>query len=314
MSQSTSQPLQAKVIQSDEAWSSWVATHLKRVERALNQALPRSTVNPERLHSAMAYAVNAGGKRIRPLLVYAAYELKDPVTHAVSTIDVDQTAAALEMLHTYSLVHDDLPAMDNDDLRRGKPTTHKAYDEATALLVGDALQTQAFAVLAHLEAPAQMRIDLVRELASASGSMGMAGGQAIDLQSVGKALDRAALEQMHRMKTGALLAASVRMGAILAGLNAQQLSSLDQYAKALGLGFQVVDDILDVTQDSQVLGKTAGKDAQADKPTFVSLMGLENAQRFANELNDQALRALEGWGDQANSLRQIAHWVTSRKH
>jgi farnesyl diphosphate synthase len=142
----------------------------------------------------------------------------------------------------------------------------------------------------------------------------MAGGQAIDLQSVGKALDRAALEQMHRMKTGALLAASVRMGAILAGLNAQQLSSLDQYAKALGLGFQVVDDILDVTQDSQVLGKTAGKDAQADKPTFVSLMGLENAQRFANELNDQALRALEGWGDQANSLRQIAHWVTSRKH
>ena len=314
MSQTSPPTSQSNLSHSSDEWSSWVSTHLLRIESALNQALPVTSVKPERLHSAMAYAVNAGGKRIRPLLVYAAYELKDQVTQGVTDTTVDQTAAALEMLHTYSLVHDDLPAMDNDDLRRGKPTTHKAYDEATALLVGDALQTQAFEVLANLDAPAQIRIDLVKELASASGSTGMAGGQAIDLQSVGIALNRAELEQMHRMKTGALLAACVRMGAILAGLTDQQKKSLDQYAQAIGLGFQVVDDILDVTQDSQVLGKTAGKDADADKPTFVSLMGLENAQTFANDLNDQALKALDAWGKEADSLRQIANWVTSRKH
>ncbi len=310
MTQSTIQA----TLGSNVDWQSWVNTHISRVETALNQNLPQQTVNPERLHSAMSYAINAGGKRIRPLLVYAAYELKAPANVGVCEVAVDQTAAALEMLHTYSLVHDDLPSMDNDDLRRGKPTTHKAFDEATALLVGDALQTQAFGILANLDASAQTRIDLVKELASASGSLGMAGGQAIDLQSVGTALDRPALEMMHRMKTGALLVACVRMGAILAELNHSQKESLDKFAKAIGLGFQVVDDILDVTQDSQVLGKTAGKDAQADKPTFVSLMGLDGAKGFAKELNQQAIDALSGWGQEADSLRQIAHWVTARQH
>lgn len=295
-------------------WQSWVKTHISRVEVALNHNLPEKAVNPERLHSAMSYAINAGGKRIRPLLVYATYELKAPANAGVSAVTLDQAAAALEMLHTYSLVHDDLPSMDNDDLRRGKPTTHKAFDEATALLVGDALQTQAFGILANLDTSAQTRIDLVKELASASGSLGMAGGQAIDLQSVGTALDRPALEMMHRMKTGALLVACVRMGAILAELNHSQKESLDRFAKAIGLGFQVVDDILDVTQNSQVLGKTAGKDAQADKPTFVSLMGLEGAKGFAQELNQQAIDSLSGWGQEADALRQIAHWVIARQH
>lgn len=311
MSQSNSQTLKT---QANPDWQTWVKAHIERVEGALNQGLPSLSTNPERLHSAMAYAINAGGKRIRPLLVYATYELKEPSAPGVATSAVDQTAAALEMLHTYSLVHDDLPSMDNDDLRRGKPTTHKAYDEATALLVGDALQTQAFELLADLDAPAQVRIDLVKALASASGSTGMAGGQAIDLQSVGSTLDRPALETMHRMKTGALLVACVRMGAILAALNSDQKKSLDTYAKAIGLGFQVVDDILDVTQDSQMLGKTAGKDAQADKPTFVSLMGLDSAKRFATELNEQAIDSLSAWGASADSLRQIAHWVTARQH
>lgn len=294
-------------------FQSWVKSHIARVEDELNQSLPNQSANPERLHRAMAYAINAGGKRIRPLLVYATYELKANSAVGVPVVAVDQTAAAIEMLHTYSLVHDDLPSMDNDDLRRGKPTTHKAFDEATALLVGDALQTQAFDVLANLEASSHIRIDLVKELARASGSLGMAGGQAIDLQSVGSSLDRPALETMHRMKTGALLVACVRMGAILAELSSNQKESLEIYAKAIGLGFQVVDDILDVTQDSQVLGKTAGKDAQADKPTFVSLMGLDGAKKFATELNEQAIQSLSGWGQEADSLRQIAHLVTDRR-
>lgn len=294
-------------------WDSWLSKNSQRIENILCEVLPSENTLPQRLHQAMAYALYAGGKRIRPLLLLASSELGesiDPKLHP----EIERAAAAIEMLHTYSLVHDDLPCMDNDDLRRGKPTTHKAFDEATALLVGDALQTQAFILLADLKIPAQSQVGLIRELATASGSFGMAGGQAIDLQSVGIALDRPALEMMHKMKTGALLKASVRMGAILGSLSNTQKESLDQFADALGLGFQVVDDILDATQDSQTLGKTAGKDAQADKPTFVSLMGLEQAKNLALELQQTALNALSSWGAQADPLRAIALWVVARKY
>ena len=293
-------------------WNNWLNSQIARIELTLTEALPAVRTEPRRLHQAMAYAVQAGGKRIRPLLVYATSGLNPHIN--VSSQAIDQAAAAVEMLHTYSLVHDDLPCMDDDDLRRGKPTTHKSFDEATAMLVGDALQTQAFILLSNLEAPAQMKLDLVRELAQASGSLGMAGGQAIDLASVGSSLDQVALENMHRMKTGALLAASIRMGAILAELNQEQKSALDDYAFALGLGFQVVDDVLDATQDSKTLGKTAGKDAQDEKPTFVSLMGLDGASAFARNLNQQALDSLNIWGESADFLREIANWVTSRNH
>jgi farnesyl diphosphate synthase len=296
----------------NERFQKWLDVHLQRVEAALNHELPKSTALPLRLHEAMAYAVNAGGKRIRPLLIYAVAELG--VDRVENLNAIDSAAAAIEFMHTYSLVHDDLPCMDNDDLRRGKPTTHKAFDEATAMLVGDALQTQAFLALSHMNVSAQMRIDLVEELASASGSVGMAGGQAIDLQSVGQRLSQSDLEMMHRMKTGALLRASVRMGGILGNLSDPEKTSLDHYAQSLGLCFQVIDDILDATSDSQTLGKTAGKDAQNDKPTFVSLMGLDGAKKFANELNQHAFSSIEPFGQRAHALIDIAQWVTARQN
>lgn len=294
----------------------WLSKHLQRVEAALNDGLPKPDVIPLRLHEAMAYAVNAGGKRIRPLLIYAAAQLgtlKDQ-GDTVPLALMDGAAAAIEFLHTYSLVHDDLPCMDNDDLRRGKPTTHKAFDEATAMLVGDALQTQAFLLLSRLDAPAQARVELIEELANASGSLGMAGGQAIDLQSVGQVLAQSDLEMMHRMKTGALLRSAVRMGGILANASTTEKKALDQYADALGLCFQVVDDILDATSDSQTLGKTAGKDAQDDKPTFVSLMGLDAAKKYADDLSRQAYAAIEPFGKRSQALLGIAQWVTTRQN
>ena len=253
-----------------------------------------------------------GGKRIRPLLLIATSELGQESDSGLQ-VAVDQACAAIEMIHTYSLVHDDLPCMDDDDLRRGKPTTHKAFDEATAMLVGDALQTRAFELLTQLPVSSEIRVELVAELAKASGSMGMAGGQAIDLESVGQRLTQTDLERMHRLKTGALLRASVRMGAILAGLK-EERASLDLFAKSLGLGFQVIDDILDATQDSATLGKTAGKDAKDDKPTFVSLLGLEGAKRFASQLEAEAMSALVVFGSRADPLINIAQWVNSRNH
>jgi farnesyl diphosphate synthase len=295
-----------------DRFQKWLEVHLHRVEAALNHELPDSRTWPRRLHDAMAYAVNAGGKRIRPLLIYAAAELG--VDRVENLNAIDTAAAAIEFMHTYSLVHDDLPSMDNDDLRRGKPTTHKAFDEATAMLVGDALQTQAFLALSRMDVSASMRIELVKELASASGSEGMAGGQAIDLQSVGQTLSQSDLEMMHRMKTGALLRASVRMGGILGNVSDHEKTALDQYAQSLGLCFQVIDDILDATSDSQTLGKTAGKDAQNDKPTFVSLMGLDTAKKYANELNQQAFFAIEPFGPRAHALMDIAQWVTARQN
>lgn len=294
----------------------WLAKHLQRIEVALGDGLPKAGVIPLRLHEAMAYAVNAGGKRIRPLLIYAAAELMTKEGQDESSIQLakDGAGAAIEFLHTYSLVHDDLPCMDNDDLRRGKPTTHKAFDEATAMLVGDALQTQAFLVLSRLPVSAQARVELIEELANASGSIGMAGGQAIDLQSVGQVLAQSDLEMMHRMKTGTLLKSAVRMGGILANASTAEKKALDQYADALGLCFQVVDDVLDATSDSQTLGKTAGKDAQDDKPTFVSMMGLDAAKKYADDLSRQAFVAIEPFGSKSHALLGIAQWVTARQN
>jgi farnesyl diphosphate synthase len=260
----------------------------------------------------MRYAVLGGGKRVRPLLVHAAGELTGASAQAV-----EAASAALEMIHVYSLVHDDMPAMDDDALRRGKPTVHIQYDEATALLVGDALQSQAFIALTAEGngLSDRQQAALVRELAVASGSVGMAGGQAIDLESVGRKLSRPELETMHRKKTGALLRASVRMGA-LAGdePGADVLAALDQYAAAVGLAFQVVDDILDVTADSATLGKTAGKDAQHDKPTYVSIIGLDASRELAAQLGRDAHAAIQPFGARAQRLAELADLVVNRAH
>ncbi|KND59252.1 Octaprenyl diphosphate synthase / Dimethylallyltransferase / (2E,6E)-farnesyl diphosphate synthase / Geranylgeranyl pyrophosphate synthetase [Candidatus Burkholderia verschuerenii] len=288
----------------------WMRATLDRVETALEHYLPGTDIAPARLHEAMRYAVLGGGKRVRPLLCHAAGELTGASAHAV-----EAASCALEMIHVYSLVHDDMPAMDDDALRRGKPTVHIQYDEATALLVGDALQSQAFVALTaegNGLSDAQQAA-LVRELAVASGSVGMAGGQAIDLESVGRKLTRPELETMHRKKTGALLRASVRMGA-LAGTTpgADALAALDQYAAAVGLAFQVVDDILDVTADSATLGKTAGKDAQNDKPTYVSIIGLDASRELAAQLGRDAHAAIAPFGARGQRLAELADLVVNR--
>ena len=270
------------------SFEDWVRAHGQRTELALDNLLDAANTNPARLHEAMRYAAQGSGKRIRPLLVYAAGVLSDDTNQSA----LDAAAVAIECIHAYSLVHDDLPCMDDDDLRRGRPTVHKAYDEATALLVGDALQTRAFEVLANAQCDADTRLAMISALADASGSRGMAGGQAIDLDSVGKKLDLAGLKQMHAMKTGALLSCSVQMGGIAAKLNPAQMQHLQNYSEALGLAFQIVDDVLDATADSQTLGKTAGKDAANDKPTYVTLMGLDYAQKAAKDLQETAIASL----------------------
>jgi farnesyl diphosphate synthase len=258
----------------------------------------------------MRYAAQGGGKRIRPLLVYAAGQLGDQGNAEV--IALDAAAVAIECIHAYSLVHDDLPCMDDDDLRRGRPTVHKAFDEATALLVGDALQTRAFEILANANSDPQVRLKMISALAAASGSRGMAGGQAIDLESVGKKLDLSGLKQMHAMKTGALLSCAVELGGIAAQLSQTQMAHLETYSKALGLAFQIVDDVLDATVDSQTLGKTAGKDAAANKPTYVTLMGLDYAQKQAKELQETAIDSLDGFGASAQALKDLALFVVNR--
>nr|WP_254598843.1 farnesyl diphosphate synthase [Polynucleobacter tropicus] len=281
------------------------------MESALDRLLDSPQTIPHRLHEAMRYAARGGGKRIRPLLVYAAGQLGKS-SSADQEQMLDAAAVAVECIHAYSLVHDDMPCMDDDDLRRGRPTVHKAFDEATALLVGDALQTRAFEVLATAPGDANQRLKMIACLAAASGSRGMAGGQAIDLESVGKKLDLPGLKQMHAMKTGALLSCAVELGGIAANLNAEQLAKLDQYSKALGLAFQIVDDVLDATADSQTLGKTAGKDAAANKPTYVTLMGLDYAQQQAKELQEIAMSSLDGFGIQAQALKDLALLVVNR--
>ncbi|HQR72090.1 MAG TPA: polyprenyl synthetase family protein [Burkholderiaceae bacterium] len=274
--------------------------------------LPDIAEVPQRLHQAMRYAVLGGGKHVRPLLVYAAGEVT-----AADGDALDRAALAVEYVHAYSLVHDDLPCMDNDVLRRGKPTVHVAFDEATAMLAGDALQAEAFKVLADGPLPASQTASLMRELAHAAGTQGMCGGQAIDLAAVGRTLALPELERMHRMKTGALLRGAVLMGALCgqaALLTECTREALSRYGDAIGLAFQVVDDLLDVEASTATLGKTAGKDAAQSKPTYVSVMGLEAARALSLRLRAQALDAIAGLGPRALRLRELADLIVCRTH
>jgi farnesyl diphosphate synthase len=287
----------------------WMRVTQADAERALDGYLPHADQLPLKLHAAMRYAVLDGGKRVRPLLVQAAAELFD-----AAPANVARAASAVEMIHAYSLVHDDMPCMDDDALRRGKPTVHVAYDEATALLVGDALQAQAFLVLAGMEIDPARAVAMLRLLAEAAGSTGMCGGQAIDLASVGVDLTLVELEQMHRLKTGALLRASVLLGAWCGTTpDADATAALEAYAAAIGLAFQVIDDVLDATADSATLGKTAGKDAADHKPTYVSILGLEPSRALAEKLRRDAHRAVLPFGDKARHLRDLADLIVQRK-
>lgn len=279
------------------------------IEKTLDELLPPENLIPVELHQAMRYAVLNGGKRIRPLLVFATGML-----FGAKPAVMARAASAVEMIHAYSLIHDDMPCMDNDVLRRGKPTVHVRFGEATALLAGDALQAQAFIVLSEMDDNAGLAIERLRILSDAAGSMGMCGGQAIDLDSVGKTLSIKQLEQMHRLKTGAILKASVMLGAFCAGDPAEEeKQALKLYAEAIGLAFQVVDDILDVTANSSVLGKTAGKDSADHKPTYVSLLGLESSENLAEQLRCQAHDALAHFGKEADYLRELADLIVKRK-
>jgi len=289
-------------------FADWMAATQARTESALIRFLPASEMIPHRLHGAMRYATLGGGKRVRPLLAFAAGELSGAAPEKLEVV-----ACAVELIHAYSLVHDDLPCMDDDVLRRGRPTCHVEYDEATALLVGDSLQTLAFELMAS-QPLGERQLEMIALLAHASGSRGMAGGQAIDLASVGKPLEQTELELMHALKTGALIRAAVLLGA-LAGqpLSADERSQLDRFAKRAGLLFQVVDDILDCTASTATLGKTAGKDEAADKPTYVALLGLERARDYAAELRTEALSALSTFGERAGRLTQLADFICHRQ-
>ena len=262
------------------------------------------------LIDAAQYSVANGGKRIRPVLVYAAALAVEP-QYKVS--DLDPCFTAIELIHTYSLVHDDLPAMDDDDLRRGKPSLHKAYDEATAILVGDGLQARAFEILADASGfSADQKVAMIKALASAAGPRGMVGGQFIDIQATDSDMSLAGLRAMHTLKTGALIRSSLALGAIAAGADTRQLAALDSFGRDIGLAFQVVDDILDVESDTATLGKTQGKDSEANKPTYVKLMGLKGARAEAQRLLQTALDALEGFGDSADRLRELARYIVER--
>jgi farnesyl diphosphate synthase len=292
-------------------FSAWSHAHLERVEATLQRVLPAPEIAPQRLHQAMRYAVLGGGKRVRPLLAFAAGELTgaDPGRVTIA-------GAAVELIHAYSLTHDDLPCMDDDVLRRGKPTCHVEYDEATALLVGDALQSLAFQLLGEYRLADDMKtqLEMVKLLAAASGSRGMAGGQAIDLESVGKSLTVPELEFMHIHKTGALIRAAALLGARCGnGMEEKQYGQLDLFAKLIGLAFQVVDDTLDAESSTATLGKTAGKDARNNKPTYVSAIGISRARELAQEMRQNALDALAGFGEQALRLRQLADFIVLRK-
>src|SRR5690625_1261143 len=287
-----------------------------RVEQVLEALMPSDQTIPLRLHEAMRYAVLGGGKRIRAALVYAAAEAATggKALSAAQQKAVDHCAAAVEMIHAYSLVHDDLPCMDDDVLRRGQPTVHVAYDEATAMLVGDALQPLAFEVLASMPIAPALIVQALTELSRAIGSQGMVGGQAIDCAHVGQQLSLDELRTMHEMKTGALLKASILLGGIVAGASSKVRNHLRDYADAVGLAFQVADDILDVTADTDTLGKTAGKDEAQNKPTYVSLMGLQAAQEFLQQLVEQAQAALLPIGEGRQTLALLAHFIAARDH
>ncbi|HEY4360739.1 MAG TPA: farnesyl diphosphate synthase [Bryobacteraceae bacterium] len=287
----------------------YISHQQQRVDAALDRALPPETEDPATIHRAMRYSLFAGGKRIRPLLAIAAAE-----TVSDAPVGVEAVACPLELIHTYSLIHDDLPALDNDDLRRGRPTCHKVFGDAMAILAGDALLTLAFEALAKLEGvDAERRIRLVAELATASGTVGgMIGGQVNDIEGEGKHPTAALLESIHRAKTGALLRCSVRMGAIFAGANAVQLDALTRFGEHVGLAFQIVDDVLDVEQSSEKLGKTAGKDAQQKKITFPAVYGLERSREMAEEERRAAHLALAPFDDRGERLRQLADLIVRR--
>jgi farnesyl diphosphate synthase len=297
---------------SNNTLSDLLRLYQARVESALNHWLPPTKIAPQKLHEAMRYSSLDGGKRVRPFLVYASGTALGLVPE-----QLDGPACAVELIHVYSLIHDDLPAMDNDDLRRGKPTCHRAFDEATAILAGDALQPLAFHILAHdpvIKAPAERRLQMIECLATAAGSRGMVGGQAIDLAAVGKDLDLPALENMHIHKTGALIRASVRLGALSAAqASAQTLSHLDHYAHCIGLAFQIQDDILDIEGSTETLGKAQGADQALNKPTYPTLLGLGGAKERAQELKDEAIASLAGLGPAADPLRWMAEYIVARK-
>ena len=291
---------------SDRArWRAWA----ERCEHTLEQVLPAARSSPARLHGAMRHATLGGGKRMRPLLVYAtgtAFGAPEPA--------LDVPAAAVELIHAYSLVHDDLPAMDDDQLRRGLPTVHVAFDEATAILAGDALQALAFELLGESRAAPAIQVDMLRTLARASGVRGMVGGQALDLDAVGRQLDLDGLRHMHAAKTGALIRAAVRLGALVAEVDKAAMALLDDYADALGLAFQIRDDILDVEGDAAVIGKTAGKDAANDKPTYPSLLGMEASRELLLKLDARMQGALGRLHADTSELASLAHFAVARSH
>ncbi len=284
-----------------------------RVEMALENRLPNGQLLPQKLHQAMRYSVLNGGKRMRPMLTYCTGK-----TLGIDPEALDGPACAVEFIHVYSLIHDDLPAMDDDDLRRGKATCHVAFDEATAILAGDALQALAFEILAHdpsIMTTAEGRLKMIIALAKASGSQGMVGGQAIDLQSVGTRLNLPELENMHIHKTGALIRASVNMATLVkTDIDPNVATKLDHYAKCIGLSFQVKDDILDEESDTATLGKTQGKDKDNDKPTYPALLGLAGAKQKAQELHEKALDSLSIFGKEADLLRDLSLYIIQRTH
>lgn len=293
--------------------ANYQALSQNRVNAALEGLFAAPAPELNRLYAAMRYSVMNGGKRVRPLLAYAACEALGGKAE-----DANGAACAVELIHAYSLVHDDLPAMDDDDLRRGQPTTHKAFDEACAILAGDGLQSLAFTALLDPRLNSQdadTRLLMVGALASAAGPAGMVGGQAIDLGSVGLKLDQAALEFMHRHKTGALIEASVKLGALASGHADQaRLDALQSYARAIGLAFQVQDDILDVESDTETLGKRQGADIARDKPTYPALLGLEPARQYALQLRDQAIETLRPFSASADPLRDLARYIVERRN
>ncbi|WP_313456268.1 farnesyl diphosphate synthase [Stenotrophomonas sp.] len=280
-----------------------------RIESQLDASLPSPEAAPQGLHRAMRYAVLGGGKRMRPLLVYAAGQIFGADEHAM-----DAPAMAVELIHAYSLVHDDLPAMDDDALRRGRPTVHIAFDEATAILAGDALQTRAFGLLADAPLPALLRVHCLQALTHASGAAGMCGGQALDIDATGRLQPLADLQHMHALKTGALIRAAVRMGALCGDAPQTDLNQLDDFASALGLAFQVRDDILDVEASSEQLGKTAGKDQAQAKSTFPALLGMDGAKAELATLSQRMHDSLAGYDERADALRALGRLAVERDH
>ncbi len=297
------------IAEQNAAFNVWAGNKQKLIEGVLDKHLPAANIVPERLHEAMRYSALGGGKRVRALLAYAAGEFC-----GADIEKVDIPAASVELIHAFSLVHDDMPCMDNDDLRRGKASTHKKYGDAMALLVGDALQSLAFQLISQdINLRSTQKIKMLHMLALASGSRGMAGGQAIDLESMGIPLTRAELETMHIHKTGALIRAATLLGAYSAYRpNDDKVKAVDHFAKSIGLAFQVVDDILDTEADTQTLGKTAGKDAQHNKSTYVTILGLSAAKNLADELHANAMAALSFYGREADLLRHLANFITRR--